>query len=191
MKWLVIGACALALVSCKKLKLPDVESEPAPGHPAPVVEYKKHPLYVILETEPRNDYERTLASMVGKVANVDALQQFCGQWFPSYGYAVADAYMAWRKKHEATLKDLKDRSEAMWADYVGEDKAYVAMVYPHLRKQMRASINKEYDTAPVDKFDKVCSQFPADLASTKWDFEGRWAKEMALVRKAPVVAAAQ
>lgn len=190
MKWLVIGASALALVSCKKLKIPEFESEQdaARTQSAAVVEYKKHPLYVIVETQPRNEYERVLPLMLGKVINVDALQQFCGQWFPAHGYAVADAYMAWRKKHEATLNELKERSEALWADYAGADNEYVVMVYPHLRKQMRAAIDKEYDRSPVEKFDQVCAGFPADLASAKWDLDKRWPKEMALLRKTPLVA---
>ena len=148
--------------------------------------YKKHPLYAILEAEPRNEYERKLPLMMSKVVNVDALAMHCGQWYPDYGRDLADAYVDWRKKHEATIKDLTARSEAVWADYAGEDKQYVRLVYPHLRKQMLAAINKESDNSPVEKFKEICSELPADLRSSKWDLDKRYSKELAFLRQTPL-----
>jgi hypothetical protein len=145
----------------------------------------KHPLYLIVETQPRNDYERGLELMLSRVVNVDALQQFCGQWYPDYGHDVADAYMAWRKKHEVTIKELMARSEAVWAEYSLGDTEYVVMVYPHLRKQMRKAIDAEFDRSPPEKFRQVCSKLPADLG-TQWDLDRRYKKELALLRQTPI-----
>jgi hypothetical protein len=122
--------------------------------------------------------------MMNKIVNVDALQQFCGQWYPDYGRDNADAYMAWRKKHETTISEITARSEAVWADYSLGDTKYVVMVYPYLRKQMRKAIDAEYNSAPVDRFKKVCSQLPEDLR-TKWDLDKRFKKELAFLRQTP------
>lgn len=158
----------------------------ADGTRQEVTVYKKHPLYLILETEPRNEYERKLPLMLSKVINVDALAMHCGQWYPDYGRDLADAYSEWRKKHEATIKELTARSEALWTDYVGEDKEYVRLVYPHLRKQMLSAIQKESDNSPMEKFKKICSEFPADLRSSKWDLDKRYKKELAFLRETPL-----
>lgn len=186
--WLVMPL--LLLAGCEK----QVErvTEPQPGDTVvmedgsrrKVAASGKHPLYLIVETPPRNDYERALPVMLSRVVNVDALQQFCGQWYPDYGRDVADAYMAWRKKHEATISELMERSEAVWADYSLGDTEYVRMVYPHLRSQMRKAIDAEYDRSPSEKFRKVCSELPADL-KTKWDLDGRYQKELAFLRQTP------
>ena len=141
-----------------------------------VTVHKKHPLYTILETEPRNEYERKLPLMLSRVVNVDALQIFCGQWFPAYGHDVADTYMDWRKKHEGTIKELTGRSEAVWADYVGEDKEYVRLVYPHLRKQMLAAINK-------DIMDKVTATLTDDQKKAFKDLTGEAVDVAAIQRE--------
>jgi hypothetical protein len=61
----------------------------------------------------------------------------------------------------------------------------VRLVYPHLRKQMLAAINKESDNSPVEKFKGICAGFPADLRSSKWDLEKRYRKELAFLRETP------
>lgn len=191
MRWLLLAICALPLVACKKVKIPRIDSEPESraAEPAEPVEYKKHPMYVMLEAQPRDDYERALPFMLSKVINVDALQQFCGQWYPSSGRDVADAYMAWRKKHEATIKEIRGRSEAVWTSHIPpEDMAYVRMVEPHLRKQMFNAIMAEYDRSPVEKFEKVCADFPKELASSKWDLDKKYKKELAFLRQTPFTA---
>jgi hypothetical protein len=196
MRLVAILSAALLLSGCGEQKAAKPERKgprPLPentvflpdGTRKEVTVYKKHPLYAILETEPRNEYERKLPLMMSKVINVDALQIFCSQWFPANGHDVADAYMAWRGRHEATIKELTGRSEAVWTDYVGEDKEYVRLVYPHLRKQMLAAINKEFDNSPVEKFKAICAGFPADLRSSKWDLEKRYRKELAFLRETP------
>lgn len=187
MRWLLLAICVLPLTACKKVKIPRIESESETrAESTASVEYKKHPLYVMLEAPPRDDYERALPLMLSKVINVDALQQFCGQWYPSYGHDVADAYMAWRKKHEATIKEIRGRSEAVWTSHIPpEDMGYVRMVEPHLRKQMFKAIMAEYDRSPAEKFDKVCAEFPKDLAGSKWDLEKKYRKELAFLRQTP------
>jgi hypothetical protein len=163
------------------------KSRPLPGKP---VEYKKHPLYVILDTQPRNEYERELSRLMYKSLNPGALQQFCGQWFPSYGHENADAYMAWRKQNEATLKEIDERNVAVWNSYAGEDVAYVKMVQPHLRNQLIKSIGAEFDRSPTAKFDEICANFAKEIRSSKWNLEKRFKKELALVRRHPVTPAA-
>ena len=196
MRVVLVLSIALAMSACGEQNVAKPERKgprPLPdntvylpdGTRKEVTVYKKHPLYAILEAEPRNEYERKLPLMLSKVINVDALQIHCGQWYPDYGRDVADAYMEWRKKHETTIKELTARSEALWTDYVGEDKDYVRLVYPHLRKQMLAAIQKESDNSPVEKFKQICSQFPADLRSSKWDLDKRYKKELAFLRETP------
>jgi hypothetical protein len=147
---------------------------------------RKHPMYAILEQEPRNEYERRLPLMLSKAINVDALQMFCGQWYPESGHAVADAYMEWRRTHEATLSELRGRSVAVWTSYIpNEDPGYVRMVEPHLRKQMMNAILKEFDASPAEKFRRICADFPRELRSDKWNLEKRYAKELAYLRQTP------
>ena len=185
--WLAVP---LLLAGCEEKAARDSTLQPGAtvvmedGSRRKVVATGKHPLYLILETQPRNDYERALPVMLSRIVNVDALQQFCGQWYPDYGHDVADAYMAWRKKHAATISEILARSEAVWADYSLGDTEYVGMVYPHLRKQMRQAIDAEYDRSPSEKFRKICSELPADL-KTQWDLDRRYQKELAFLRQTP------
>jgi hypothetical protein len=187
MRIFALALVVVLLAACKKGSLDKLLEPPKPeSEQATVYVARKHPLYVILETPPRNQYENELPKMLAKVINVDALQQFCGQWYPDSGRAVADAYVAWRKRHESTIQELTRRSEAVWSEYAGEDEEYVRLVYPHLRKEMRKGIDAEFDRSPAEKFRRICAQFPADLASARWDLDKTWSQELAYLRQTPM-----
>jgi hypothetical protein len=185
---LVLLLAALIAVGCgegRKYERKQSVPRKLPGTERPV-EVKKHPLYAILDTAPRNEYERQAPRILYKAMNAEALAQFCGRWFPDYGRDIADAYTEWRDRNQATMKELVDRSVAVWNIYAGEDVAYVKMVQPHLRKQLVDSITREFDNSPIEKFKTICSELPRDLRSSKWDLESRFRQELAFLRQHPL-----
>ncbi len=156
------------------------------GRKVVVVTPQKHPLYVIVDTDPRNDYERTLSKLLYKVMNPDALQMFCGQWYPDSSRQVADAYIAWREKNSPVIKEVMDRRTEVWTELAGEDVEYVKLVYPHLRKQLLKGITQEFDRSPAEKFKKVCADYPKQMASGKWNLAKAYAGELAELRRQPL-----
>ncbi len=151
-----------------------------------VVTPQIHPVYAITETAPRNDYERTLSKLLLRAMNPDALQTFCGRWYPDSGRLVADAYLAWREKNGAVVQELVDRSTVVWTELAGEDVEYVRLVYPHLRNQLLKGITAEFDRSPAEKFAKICADYPREFGSAKWNLERNFAKELALLRRQPL-----
>ena len=151
-----------------------------------VIEPQVHPVYAITEAPPRNDYERTLSDLLLRAMNPDALQTFCGRWYPDSGRQVADAYLAWREKNGPVVEELVDRSTEVWTELAGEDVEYVRLVYPHLRNQLLKSITAEFDRSPAEKFAKICADYPREFGSAKWNLEKNFAKELALLRRQPL-----
>jgi hypothetical protein len=156
------------------------------GNQIVVVTPQRHPLYVIVDTPPRNDYERTLSNLLSRAMNPDALQTFCGRWYPDSGRQVADAYLEWRDKNGPVVKELIDRSTEVWTELAGEDVEYVRLVHPHLRNQLLQAITAEFDRSPAEKFAKICADYPREFGSARWDLEKNFRKELAQLRRQPL-----
>jgi hypothetical protein len=190
MRTLTILLATLLLAACKKVSYDKPEDRPPPRkripEPAQVVVPKRNPLYVILDTEPRNEYEARLPRALSTAMNAEALAQFCAQWYPDYRNAVTDAYREWKAKNQTTLDELVARNEAVWTVYAGDDVGYVKLVQPHLKKQLLNGITAEFDRSPYQKFQQICRDYPTQVQTPQWALEKRLKKDLAFLRKFPV-----
>jgi hypothetical protein len=180
---LILGVLALGVFQAA---LHAADSKPArllPPSWTPLIER-------VLETPPRSAYESSLMPMVRSGIVPDVLQQICSQWFPAHGRDVADAYVKWRARNDAMLKDVATHATALWARNAGPDNQdVVPRIRPYLRKKGLDDFMYEFDSRPAAEFERVCIEYPTVILSPEWDLEKKFRRELAVMRKQPLNAA--
>jgi hypothetical protein len=178
---MLIIAAAFTLVACER------KDRPATAKFAPP--FQKHPMRRIIETPPESNYEATLDSALRTSMIPDGMQQICSQWYPEFGRDVADAFVEWRKRNEATLAELRERSTAVWLKRAGTDEKYVVMVYPHIRKEVIDELMRQSDGLAVEEFKAACGKYPREILKPNWILEQRLRADLTTLRERPRVAA--
>ena len=160
----------------KKIE-PEVTAPPEP---------KVHPLTKVLRAYPKDDYEVAVLYMYEIMHTPDATQAICGRWFPTYGRQTADAVMAWRTTQEPIMKEIQDRTEAIWISQADGDASVVPWARGRFDRDRREQYLNVFDKTPVKEYEKRCASLPAVLKSGAWDLKNRFRKQLAIARKRPL-----
>jgi hypothetical protein len=176
---------ALLLAACGERKAaPAVSPAPVAAQAeAPAKPRTRRPtVSQLFNATARSDYETAVTSAIKVVVYAEGLKTFCWKWFPSHGNGISDAYATWSEKRGAAAKEIKDHALALWEARAGEHKVVAAYVYPYLRKDVDALLQREFDSMPVKDFEGICARLPKEILSAEWNLERKLQSELALIR---------
>jgi hypothetical protein len=152
----------------------------------PPPEPRVHPLTKVLQSYPKDDYEVAVLYMYEIMHTPDATQAICARWFPVYGRETADAVMAWQKKEEPLISEIRDRTHAIWIGQADGDASVVPWATGRFDRDRRQQFDNAFDKTPVKVYEKRCADLPRSLRSSEWDLRKRFRTQLAVVRKRPM-----
>src|SRR6185436_18514091 len=117
-------------------------NRPASPPPPPA---RLHPLTKVLNAYPKDDYEVAVLYMYEIMHTPDATQAICARWFPDYGRQTADAVNAWQKKNEPLMKEISDRTHAIWIGQADGDASVVPWAEGRFNRDRRQQYDNNFD----------------------------------------------
>jgi hypothetical protein len=153
---------------------------------APLSEPRLSPMTRVLRAYPKDDYERKVLYMYEIMQAPDATQQVCARWFPDYGRSTLDALVAWQRRQDPVLTEIRDRTHAIWISQADGDSGVIPAVEGRFSDDRYQIYLHDFDRTQTAVYKKRCAGFPKMLASPQWDLQQKFRKELALVRQRPV-----
>jgi hypothetical protein len=177
----VLACVALILLAaCDRLG-----ADQDPPMTARIVQPEMDPVQRVLSAYPKDDYETAVLRVYEMMQTPDAIQQICSRWFPTHGRDVADAFLAWRARHEEFMREMRDRAHAIWVSQGGGDVRVVRVVEYFERKDRMNTFMRDFDRTSTREYESRCIDFPRKLKSAEWNLPKRFARDLAVIRVRP------
>jgi hypothetical protein len=160
-----------------------------PPMTAKIVVAPPDPVTLVLRAQPKNEYEDAVLSMYYVMQAPDTMQQLCARWFPAHGAKVADAFVQWRNRHAALMKDITDRTHEIWVSQGGGDPRVVRVVEHFKRNERYQEFMRDFDRMPTAEFDVRCADYPRVVGSRAWNLPVKFRRELEIMRATSASAA--
>jgi len=158
----------------------------APQPPIRYEEARVDPVTKVLQAYPKDDYERSVFYMYEIMHTPDATQAICARWFPLHGRETVDALVAWQKKQEPVMNEIRERTHAIWTSQADGDARVVPVVERRFNRDREQQFLNVFDRTPTEVYEKRCAKLPASLRSAEWDLKKRFRQELAIARRRPL-----
>ncbi len=161
------------------------KDRPKPAEP-PRAEVKVDPYRKVLQSYPKDDYERAVFYAYEIMQVPDATQAICARWFPLHGRETVDALVAWQKKQQPVMDEIRDRTHAIWISQADGDTSVIPRLERKFTSDRHQQYTNDFDRTPTEVYEKRCADFAASLRSAQWDLKRRFRQELAIMRRRPL-----